>query len=184
MSNHKFDVKKLEKLNNPKRLESLNLDLLIKELALPKNSTLVDIGTGTGFFAQAMLNKLPSSTCIGFDISQNMLNWTNENRVPKLNSRYNVKLMPENSIPTEDNSADLVFMIAVYHELDNPEILLNEIHRILKPTGKLLICDWKEGSHHHFVKKDNILKTLNQTNFKDIKEIDASEPFLCLISSY
>ncbi|MGL5414846.1 MAG: class I SAM-dependent methyltransferase [Clostridium sp.] len=182
MSDHKFDVKKLEKLNNPKRLESLNLDLLIKKLDLPENSTLVDIGTGTGFFAQAILDKLPSSSCIGFDISQDMLNWTTENIVPKFNSRYSVKLMPENEIPAEDNSTDLVFMIAVYHELDNPELLLKEVKRILKPTGKLLICDWKEGSHHHFVKKDDILKTLDQTHFKNIKEIHASEPFVCLIS--
>ena len=57
MNNHKFDVKKLEKLNNPKRLESLNLDLLIKELNLPSNSTLVDIGTGTGFFAESYFKK-------------------------------------------------------------------------------------------------------------------------------
>ncbi len=183
MNNHKFDVKKLEKLNNPKRLESLNLDLLIKELNLPSNSTLVDIGTGTGFFAEAILRKIPDSTCFGFDISEEMINWTTENRVPSLNSRFSVKLMTENEIPVKENFADLVFIIAVYHELDNPMLLLKEVKRILKPNGKLLICDWKEGAHHHFVKKEDILNHLTTSNFKNIKEIDASEPFLCLISS-
>ncbi|MGL5416734.1 MAG: class I SAM-dependent methyltransferase [Clostridium sp.] len=180
---HKFDVKKLDKLNNPKRLDTLNLDLLLRELNLDSNSVLVDVGTGTGFFAEAILNKMPDAICFGFDISKDMLSWIKENKSPDILSRFNVQLMEESKIPLADNFADLVFMIAVYHELENPRDLLKEASRVLKPNGKLLICDWKEGSHHHFVKKNDILEDLNVCNFKNLKEIDASEPFLCLISS-
>ena len=41
-------------------------------------------------------------------------------------------------------SADLVFMIALHHELDNPEQVLDEAYRLLEPGGKVLIVDWKK----------------------------------------
>ena len=38
-------------------------------------------------------------------------------------------------IPLSDNSVDLVFMIAVLEHLADPQQILKEIHRILRPTG-------------------------------------------------
>ncbi|MGL4990836.1 MAG: class I SAM-dependent methyltransferase [Sarcina sp.] len=183
MTHHKFDPKKLEKLNNPKRVESLNLELLIKELNIPSNSTLVDIGAGTGVFSEELLKLIPDSKCYAYDISNDMITWINENRVPNLNSRLFVSLMEENKIPANDNFADLAFMINLHHELENSDILTKEVYRIIKTNGKILICDWKEGAHHHFVKKDVIINDLKNAGFENIKEIDASENLVCIIAT-
>ncbi len=110
-----------------------------------------------------------------------MIEWINQNRVPKLKSRLKTKLMDENNIPLEDNMADLVFMITVHHELEDGETLLKEIKRVLKEGGKVLICDWKEECHHHFVKKESIIEDLKLAGFNTIKEIEASEKLVCLI---
>jgi ubiquinone/menaquinone biosynthesis C-methylase UbiE len=181
MSGHKFDVKKLEKLNNPKRVEMIELGKIINELQLSPNSVLVDIGAGTGIFSEEMLDLIPDSQCYALDISEEMLEWIDQNRVSKLKSRLKTKLMDENNIPLKDNIADLVFMITVHHELEDGEILLKEIKRILKKDGKVLICDWKEGCHHHFVKKESIIEDLKLAGFNTIKEIEASEKLVCLI---
>lgn len=182
MMHHKFDPKKLEKLNNPKRVESLNLNLLVRELSLPNNSVLVDIGAGTGVFSQELLKLVPNSKCYAYDISNDMIAWITENRLPALNSRLFVSLMEENKIPANDNFTDLAFMINLHHELENSDLLTKEVYRIIKPKGKILICDWKEGSHHHFVKKEAIINDLEKAGFTNLKEIDASENLVCIIA--
>ncbi|MCU9814108.1 hypothetical protein [Paraclostridium sp. AKS73] len=50
MSGHKFNIKKLEKLNNPHRIEMIDLEKIVENLKLRDNSLLVDIGAGTGIF--------------------------------------------------------------------------------------------------------------------------------------
>ncbi|WP_419727368.1 methyltransferase domain-containing protein [Terrisporobacter petrolearius] len=100
-----------------------------------------------------------------------------------MDSRLKTDLMEENKIPLEDKVADLVFMITLHHELENGEKLLKDANRILKDNGKILICDWKEGAHHHFVKKESIISDLKNSNFNNIKEIYASEKLVCIIGS-
>lgn len=183
MTHHKFDVKKLEKLNNPERIKNINLDKIINTLDLPANSTLVDIGVGTGIFSEKFLELLPSSKCIGCDISLEMIDWIKENRLPNLSSRFEIKLMNETAIPLEDGVADLGFMIMLHHELENPIELLKDVHRILKPSGKILICDWKEGMHRHFVTKESILSDLDSSGFSKIQELDVADNLVCFIAN-
>ena len=181
MNNHKFDVKKLEKLNNPERLNLIDVDGIIKELNLPAESAIVDIGIGTGIFSESFLSKLPDSKGFGFDISEEMVKWIKENKLAALNGRLEVAVMSENEIPLDENIADLVFMITVHHELKNPIDLLKDAKRVLKSNGKLLICDWKEDAHKHFVTKESIISDLKIAGFNIIKEVNSSEKLICLI---
>ena len=181
MNNHKFDVTKLDKLNNPERLNLINVDEIIKELTLPSNSVIVDIGVGTAAFSENFLSKLPDSKGFGFDISEEMIKWVNENKKDALNGRLSVGVMTENEIPLAANTADLVFMITVHHELKSPAQLLTDVKRILKTNGKLLICDWKEDTHNHAVKKESIIHDLETVGFNNIKELNTSDKLVCFI---
>lgn len=181
MCGHKFNVKKLEKLNNPERLELIDLEKIIKTLDLPQNPILVDIGAGTGIFSKSILERIEASSIYAFDISEEMIKWINENREEVKTGKLKASVMEENSVPLEDNKADLAFMITVHHELENGEMLLKDINRILKNTGKILICDWKEGAHNHFIEKSKIVKDLNLSGFNNIREINASERLVCII---
>jgi len=183
MSGHKFDIKKLDKLNNTERLNLIDVDEIIKQLDLPKKSIIVDIGVGTGLFSEVFLNKLPDSKGFGFDISEEMIEWVNKNRTDALNGRLSVEVMSENQIPLAENTADLIFMITVHHELKSPVNLLKDVKRLLKSDGKLLICDWKEGVHNHFVTKESILSDLKIAGFNNIKELNNSDKLVCLISN-
>ncbi|MGG7145788.1 class I SAM-dependent methyltransferase [Clostridium butyricum] len=183
MNTHKFDVTKLDKLNNPERLNLIDLDVIIEKLNLPSNSIIVDIGIGTGIFSENFLTKLPDSKCFGFDISENMIEWVNKNRKDALNGRLSATIMNENHIPLAENTADFVFMITVHHELKEPVKLLRDIKRILNDNGKLLICDWKEGMHNHFVKKESIIHDLKEAGFNTIQEVTNFDKLICLISN-
>lgn len=136
----KFNVKKLEKLNNPKRLESIPPKYIMERLNIEDESIIVDIGAGTGLFSKAFLEILNNITVYAMDISDTMIEWM-KGHLPE---KVIPMLMGENNIPLDDNFCDLAIMITLHHELESPEHLLNETKRILKNGGKICIIDWKK----------------------------------------
>ena len=140
----KFDPKKLDKLNDPKRLEYLNPDLIWEKAALKDPSILIDIGAGTGFFALRFSEKMKRGKVYACDISDEMLSWMEDNLPPESKGRVIPVKMEESSVPLSDDMADLVYMINLHHELEQPQKVLREALRLLRRGGKLLIIDWKK----------------------------------------
>lgn len=63
-----------------------------------------------------------------------------------------------------DNSIDVALLYDTFHDLENPDDVLNEIHRVLKPDGILSFND-------HHMKTDEILsKVTNNGLFKLMKK--------------
>jgi ubiquinone/menaquinone biosynthesis C-methylase UbiE len=138
----KFDPAKLHKLNDPKRLEYLNPELIWETLALPDPHVLVDIGAGTGFFAALFAKKI-AGRVYACDISDVMIAWMKENLLPQTDDKVIPVKMEESSVPLPEGIADLVYMINLHHELEEPEKVISEAHRVLKKGGILAIIDWK-----------------------------------------
>ena len=144
MSENKFDPRKLKKLNNPQRLLDIPPAFIQSKLTVEKPGVLVDIGAGTGFFSIAFLRQFNASRLYACDMSETMLDWMKEHVASKHPGIIPVK-SEENCLPIDDAVADLVFMIALHHELENPSALLEEAYRVLKPGGEIFIADWKKG---------------------------------------
>jgi len=121
----------------------LNPDLIWETLNLSNPEVLVDIGAGTGFFASLFCKKMTQGKIYACDTSEIMINWMNEN----LPNDGNCSIIPtkceENSIPVTDGVADLVYLINLYHELEEPKSMLLEAYRLLKNGGKIAVIDWK-----------------------------------------
>lgn len=130
MNEKKFDPRKLEKLNNPERLKDISPQYIWNKLNIEKPDVLVEIGAGTAFFSIVFLKHAKPSKIYACDVSEVMINWVKENVVPKFPEIIPVKT-EEHSIPLNDGISDLVFMINLHHELDNPAITLEEAYRIL-----------------------------------------------------
>ena len=141
----KFDPKKLAKLNDPQRLEYLNPDLIWEKTGLNDPSVVIDIGAGTGFFALLFIQKMNRGKVYACDISGEMLTWMEDNLPPESKGRVIPVKMEEASVPLADGTADLVYMINLHHELEQPQKILGEALRLLRIGGKLLIIDWKKG---------------------------------------
>ncbi len=143
MNDNKFDPKKLQKLNNPQRLMDIPPDYIWQKLHMERPGVFVDIGAGTAFFSIAFLQKSIRSTIYACDSSEVMLNWVKENVSSEYPNIIPIKT-EENSVPLADSIADLVFMINLHHELDNPSLMVEESKRILKPDGTIFVVDWKK----------------------------------------
>ena len=101
---------------------------------------IVDLGTGTG----RMLTLLAplAKEAEGLDLSHHMLTVAraNLNRAEARNAR--VRQGDVTDTPFDANSADLVVVHQVLHYLENPEAVLAEAARILRPGGRLLLIDF------------------------------------------
>ena len=143
MEDKKFDPKKLAKLNNPERLKDISPEFIWEKLKIANPAILVDIGAGTGFFTVPFLQYLENGKIYACDLSEIMIDWMKNNVCIKHPEVIPVK-MEENAVPLESGIADLVYMINLHHELDNPTKILQESQRLLKSTGSIFIVDWKK----------------------------------------
>ncbi len=170
----KFDPKKLAKLNDPKRLEYLDPDVIWAKVALSQPQVLIDIGAGTGFFAIHFTRKITKGKVFACDISEEMISWMNNNLPSELINIVVPVKMEENSIPLPNAISDLVYMINLHHELEEPLKLLAESYRLLKEGGKLMIIDWKkkktpEGPPLEIrVNKETIASQMRKSRFSNV----------------
>jgi SAM-dependent methyltransferase len=154
---HKFDLSHLDRLTDPARLRLLDIPFITRRLELSEASVLIDVGTGAGIFAGAFLDFLPNAVCWCLDIRVELVDWILTHRAPGYGGRMKALCCDESSLPLEDALADLVFMVTLHHELEEPVAMLRECLRILRPGGKVLIADWKPGSRPGCPHQDRFL---------------------------
>ncbi len=100
------------------------------------NITVLDLGAGLGSAAIPLAKY--GASIIAVDISQNML----ELLIKRLNGKNYKNLdccrMNAYELLIPDESVDIVIENAMLHLVDNPELIIKEIVRVLKPSGKLI----------------------------------------------
>jgi len=171
----KFDPAKLAKLNNPERIKTMNPHLIWETLNLSKPKVLVDLGAGTGFFASLFCKEMGQGEIYACDTSDVMIDWMKEN----IHLKDNCKIIPtkceEALLPISDEIADLVYLINVYHELENPMLTITEAKRVLKNKGKIAVIDWKaEETPHgppipHRIPENVVYDSLVKLGFSKVK---------------
>ena len=100
----------------------------------------VDIGTGTGRMLE--LFAPVSREAVGADSSREMLNVARA-RLEKAGLQHaRVRLAEAEDLPLADEAADFVTIHQVLHYLSDPERVIAEAARVLKPRGRLLVADF------------------------------------------
>jgi ubiquinone/menaquinone biosynthesis C-methylase UbiE len=112
------------------------------ELADPRGDDLVvDLGAGTGLLALALAPHVQELVAV--DISERMLERLDD--AAATDGVHNVESLVADlrRLPLDDESATLVVSNYAFHHLDDPgkELALAEARRILRPGGRLVICD-------------------------------------------
>lgn len=176
MESKKFDPRKLARLNDPGRLEYLDPDLIWETAGVKDARTVVDIGAGTGFFAALFHSRMNGGKIYACDVSDVMVAWMKDNLQAGLRDSVIPMMMEESSVPLPDGTADLVYMINLHHEFDDPEIMMKESHRLLRKDGRIAVIDWKkeetpEGPPLSIrVTAETIGKQMKAAGFLDIEE--------------
>jgi ubiquinone/menaquinone biosynthesis C-methylase UbiE len=104
--------------------------------------TLIDIGCGPGHLALAIARKYPSLKIIGIDNSREMLKVAQTKRAalkPGSQVQFQEASAQHLCLPAE--SVDFAISTLSLHHWLEPQKALEEIYRVLRPGGQLLIVD-------------------------------------------
>jgi ubiquinone/menaquinone biosynthesis C-methylase UbiE len=106
-----------------------------------KNNTLkiLDLGSGPGLINPEIKKLIPNSIIYSLDSSIEMLKNAQINTSELKNEKINGILSNAEKIPLKSNSIDILVSRFSLTYWNNPNLAINEIKRILKPNGKLIL---------------------------------------------
>lgn len=173
MPYEKFDVSKLERLNDPARFEYLDPETIWQAADAVDPRVVIEIGAGTGMFACRFAALAPNADVYAVDVEPTMVRWMFEHRPSALSGRLKPTLSRETVVPLPTGEADVVVMINVHHELADPTSTYREALRLLRIGGSVVIADWAPGDdaggppHGVRVPAEEIAALLGRVGFAD-----------------
>jgi SAM-dependent methyltransferase len=105
----------------------------------------LDVGCGTGVFAARVRSAFPLATIWGVDLVAAMLVRGRERR-PSEPGRVTLVQGDSERLPFPSGAFDVVTCSNSFHHYPDQMRAVEEMHRVLKPGGKLLLIDgWRDG---------------------------------------
>ena len=111
----------------------------------------LDIGTGPGVIPIMLAARVPRLRLTGVDLSEPMLQKARHSaEAAGVADRLDFRLGDAKSLPFSKQSFDLVLCNSLLHHLPAPLALLDEISRVSKPGGAILLRDLRRPSRLEF----------------------------------
>jgi ubiquinone/menaquinone biosynthesis C-methylase UbiE len=166
-------------LERRERVDEEEPDLALRLLRVAKGSTVADIGAGSGYMTVRLAKIVgPMGRVYATDIQPAMLQLLQQNVAkarlanvtPVLGTFDDPKLPPA--------SVDLVIMVDVYHELSQPQRMLQRIAEALKPGGRLVLFEYRAEDPNvpilplHKMSKAQVKQELEAEGYKQSRVYD------------
>ncbi|MGV0005889.1 MAG: malonyl-ACP O-methyltransferase BioC [Candidatus Porifericomitaceae bacterium WSBS_2022_MAG_OTU9] len=104
-------------------------------------NNIIDLGCGTGFCAEALLQQYPKASCLCLDLSVSMLSRARGKGV----GRHHV-CASATDLPFADDSVDIVVSSMMLHWCPEPSVVVGEVQRILRPGGVFVFSSCAPGT--------------------------------------
>lgn len=135
--NHTFPAENAERLDDTAaRYCLLSAEELCWALDLPTGGTVLDVGSGTGFYVDDVASR--AGRVVGLDVQPAMHAYYREKGTPP-----NVRLVTgsADAVPLAAASVDAAYTTMTYHELPR-ERATTELARVLVDGGRVALVDW------------------------------------------
>lgn len=121
------------------------LNSIVSELKLPKNSKILDIGTGWGFMA-IKLALHDYNVITGEPENANWTDWRSRAKLANVEDKITFKPFYAENLPFGNAAFDAVFLYTSLHHIINKSRAFSEILRVMKSDGYLIVIELtKEG---------------------------------------
>lgn len=160
----------------------INPSLVVAQTGLMQGQIVADLGCGNGFYV------LPAAQMIGntgvvyaVDVQENKLAATVSiaNQFGYKNIRVVKADLTKPLLDIPENSCDLVIVGNILHEISQKEGLIKNIYRVLKPTGRVVIVEWKRTATpfgppiERRIEQQALEIMLMQAGLRKVKELEA-----------
>ena len=147
---------------------------------------ILEVGMGNGYFVSEILEKNPKVRYTGCDISDEMVA-----EALKINEKYLKNKQADfvkgniNALPFAKDAFDKILTVNTVYFWDDERAVLNELKRVLKPNGQLIISfrPKRQMLNYPFTKynfklysKEDFLLVLEKNHLKVSKIFENTEP--------
>jgi len=151
---------------------------IMDRLHLGAGDIVADIGAGSGYFTIPFVSRVGDKGLVfAEEIQIEMINYISR-KVDELELK-NIRVIfgkPEDP-SLLDNFFNLVFLANTYHELEKPFLMLENIRKDMRFSGRLAIIDWDPAKQSPFgppieakVPENTIIREVERSGFKLIEK--------------
>ncbi|MFB9292859.1 class I SAM-dependent methyltransferase [Persicitalea jodogahamensis] len=131
-------------LERDERQEEENTALAISKLPIKASSVVADIGAGTGYYTFRIAPKVPQGKVFAVDVQDESVQFLRKKAGQLGLKNVEVVKGDAKSPNLPDASVDLAIMVDVYHELEYPHEMLQNLRKVLKADGKILLLEYRK----------------------------------------
>ncbi len=151
----------------------------LRALGLQENDIVADLGAGTGFYSVTAGAMTPRGKVYAVEIAKDFLG-TIKNKAREAHL-HNVEIIFGNveklgGSKIGNDIVNVVIASNILFQVENKDKFIEEIKRILKPKGRVLLVDWSESSimgAKTIVPKNKAREMFEKKGFIWQREIDA-----------
>lgn len=147
-------------------MDEIKLNYLMPLLPIGSNITTLEVGCGSARLSCFLASKGYKTTCL--DYSESALRVARKNyQITKNVGEFVIG--DANNLPFKDNTFDIVLSTGLLEHFKNPQIVINEMVRVLKPNG-IFYSDIVPKKFSTFRAHIDLIKNMNKLIKKGIKE--------------
>ena len=120
------------------RVFARRIDAVVRGLRIPPGARVLEVGIGTGLSLDAYPRHCE---VVGIDLSQEMLDHADSKRDPVRHAHIKLRQMDAMTMDVADDAFDFVTAFHVVTVVPNPAKLVEEMTRVCKPDGQLVIIN-------------------------------------------
>lgn len=116
---------------------------ILSEFGLQDRMSLAEFGSGPGFTSELLLSLLPNGSVTAIELDPIMIQRAEQYQKQQGISEEKLKFIEASIMDTglPDNSFDFAVARAIFQHLNDPVGAAQEVCRVLKPGGKLVVTD-------------------------------------------
>ncbi|WP_083262604.1 class I SAM-dependent methyltransferase [Roseivirga sp. 4D4] len=176
-------------IEDPKRTEWQNPDLILERIGDLTNKTVADIGAGSGYFTFKIARE--AAKVIALDIDPKALEYIDSQKeiVGKWSDNIEPRLTPPDVPNLLEEEADIVLIVNTYNYIPNKEIYFPRLLNGMKPGGRLIIVDFKKGdipvgpADEYKVEASSVKSFLRKSSFRKIDIDEKSLQYQYIITA-
>jgi SAM-dependent methyltransferase len=170
----------------PKYRRRIIFDLL-EEDGFCESNRMLEIGSGTGEFAEEFCRRYPKKCYLGLELSRTGVEISSR-RVPGAAFLQRDLLQPSNDAPGLDFGATLALCSEVLEHLDDPSALLKNAVKYMAPNARLIVtvpggpmnAFYQHIGHRRHYTSAEMGRLLEGCGFRVVHAYDAGFPFFNL----
>tara|TARA_B100000900_G_C20602402_1_gene726265 strand:- start:4069 stop:5040 length:972 start_codon:yes stop_codon:yes gene_type:complete len=147
----KWNNLQFESQNIGNAMEGVTKNLFEKstkfEDQINKNKIFLDVGAGTGRFADLLLKNNNKVICLDVSSSVDQI----QNNFKNKNEQLLIVQCDFEKLPFKDESIDNAFSIGVLHHSKKPDLVFPEAYRVLKKEGSFAVSVYSKNSPYNFI---------------------------------